>query len=159
MATALLVIDMQHDFMAGGAMPVPGADETFQDEVRYAARRFEGPVFFTKHINMKPDATYCAPGALGAQIVLPTLGRYEIIKYRYSAFTSKTLERDLRLARVERLRVVGVATDYCVLATVLDALELGFHVTVDETLCRGFDPAGTISALTVMFKRGASVVR
>ena len=63
----------------------------------------------------------------------------------YSAFfendrvTPTGLEGYLRTRKIEHLTIVGLATDFCVQYSALDAKQLGFHVTVDLNLCRGID--------------------
>jgi nicotinamidase-related amidase len=83
----------------------------------------------------------------------------------YSAFfendrTSPTgLAGYLRGLGVEELFVCGLATDYCVLATAMDALALGFRVTLVRDACRGVDfPAGSVArALATMEKAGVTM--
>ena len=58
----------------------------------------------------------------------------------YSGFDGTDLATLLRDRGIERVTVAGLATDYCVRATALDALEAGFAVTVDATASRGIDP-------------------
>jgi len=80
----------------------------------------------------------------------------------YSGFearsgTGKLLGDRLREAGVEELEVAGIATDYCVRATVLDALREGFKVTLRPDLCAGVAPETSDAALAEMLSAGASV--
>ena len=59
---------------------------------------------------------------------------------------------------IDRLDVCGIATDYCVRATVLDACQLGFHVRVLVDLTAGVAPATTEKALRAMAEAGAQLV-
>ena len=70
----------------------------------------------------------------------------------YSAFfendhsTPTGLEGYLRTRGIERLRMVGLATDFCVNFSAVDAAKLGFEVTVDAALCRAIDLDGSLAA-------------
>jgi len=75
----------------------------------------------------------------------------------YSAFQDTLLEQLLRDRGVDRLYVAGLATDYCVKNTVLDALQAGFEVTVVEDAIRGVEvePGDSQRALEEMRRAGA----
>jgi nicotinamidase/pyrazinamidase len=80
----------------------------------------------------------------------------------YSAFQDEggfktEMDAILRLNGVEKLLVYGIATDYCVKATALDALSAGYSVTVVEDLCRGVSPDTTAAALDEMKAKGIRV--
>jgi nicotinamidase/pyrazinamidase len=77
----------------------------------------------------------------------------------YSGFEATNLEELLRERDVEHVTVVGLATDYCVKNTVLDALRHGFGVTVDSTAVRPVDvqPGDGQRALEEMRAAGASI--
>jgi nicotinamidase/pyrazinamidase len=66
-----------------------------------------------------------------------------------------TLERILADSRIDALHVVGIATDYCVRATVTDALDLGYPVRVLTPLCAGVNPVSTRHSLRQMARSGA----
>lgn len=68
------------------------------------------------------------------------------------------LEELLQGCGVRELIVYGIATDYCVKATALDAVAAGFRVSVVEPLCRGVAPDTTAAALAAMREMGAAVV-
>ena len=77
----------------------------------------------------------------------------------YSAFQETNLDALLREQHVDHLTVVGLATEYCVYHTVMDALRGGFGVTVDSTGIRGIDvqPGDSDRALAEMRTAGASI--
>jgi nicotinamidase/pyrazinamidase len=119
-----------------------------------------------------PD--HCVQGTAGAELhpLLDTRGIGLVLRKgmtvgldSYSAFfendrTSPTgLAGYLRGLGVEELFVCGLATDYCVLATAMDALALGFRVTLVRDACRGVDfPAGSVArALATMEKAGVTM--
>jgi nicotinamidase/pyrazinamidase len=76
----------------------------------------------------------------------------------YSAFfendrtTPTGLEGYLRSRGASRLTLVGLATDYCVAYSALDAARLGFEVTVEMSLCRAIDLAGSLAAATGLLR-------
>ncbi|MCA0962840.1 bifunctional nicotinamidase/pyrazinamidase [Salipiger bermudensis] len=106
-----------------------------------------------------PD--HCVQGSMGAAFH-PQLAtdRAELIIRKgfragidsYSAFfendheTPTGLEGYLRTRGIERLTLVGLATDFCVNFSALDAARLGFEVTVHEAACRGIDLDGSLAA-------------
>ena len=77
----------------------------------------------------------------------------------YSGFEGTQLAEILRVHDVDHVTVVGLATDYCVKNTALDALREGFSVTVDSTATRGVDvePGDSERALDELRAAGASV--
>ena len=80
----------------------------------------------------------------------------------YSGFEGRTsdgvpLADWLRAAGVTDVDVCGIATDYCVRATVLDALREGFSVTVLSDLCAGVAPGTSADALAELQRAGAAV--
>jgi len=79
----------------------------------------------------------------------------------YSAFGGTALAKTLRAQGVERLVIGGLATDYCVLSTVRDALREGFEVFVLEDAIRAVDahPGDGGKALAEMRAAGAQLVR
>lgn len=111
--------------------------------------------------------THCVQGTDGAAFhpMLRTDPAHLVIRkgFRpgidsYSAFfendrtTPTGLEGYLRNRGVTRLRLVGLATDFCVAFSALDAARLGFAVTVDLAACRGIDLGGSMDAM-----RGAMI--
>jgi nicotinamidase/pyrazinamidase len=81
----------------------------------------------------------------------------------YSGFkddggSSTNMESLLRKANISHIIVYGVATDYCVRATALDAAAAGFHVTMIKDLSRGVAPASTTKALADLKAKGVRVV-
>lgn len=82
----------------------------------------------------------------------------------YSAFfendhkTPTGLEGYLRNRGIDRLTLVGLATDFCVNFSAVDAAELGFDVTVQRDLCRAIDLDGSLdAALDGMAKAGVAL--
>jgi len=156
---ALLVVDIQRDFLAGGALAVAGADEIIpavnQWLERFARERL--PVVASRdwhppgHCSFRPRGpwpVHCVAGthgaALSSSLQLPAdvmiVDKGELPERdAYSAFAGTGLERLLRERGVRRLLVAGLATDYCVLHTVEDARELGFDVVLLIDAVRAVD--------------------
>jgi nicotinamidase/pyrazinamidase len=79
----------------------------------------------------------------------------------YSGFEETDLEEVLRKHGIERVTVVGLATDYCVRSTALDALRTGFEVVVDPEGTRGIDvqQGDSERALEELVEAGATIER
>jgi nicotinamidase/pyrazinamidase len=178
----LLVVDVQRDFLPGGALAVPAGDEVVPVLNRYLARwRLLGlPVFAsrdwhpTDHLSFRdhggPWPPHCVAGSVGAQfapgLALPR--DVEIVSTGverdcegYSAFDRTDLDDRLRRGGVRRLFVGGLATDYCVRHTVHDALAHGYAVALLVDAIRAIDrrPGDGRRAEMEMSRRGASRVR
>jgi len=147
----LLVVDMQRDFLPGGSLAMAGG-ESIIAPINACIERFVGrglPVFASRdwhppnHVSFQarggPWPPHCVAGTPGAEfpaaIALPA-SSWVVSKAgtpdrdAYSAFDGTELHRQLRALRVHRLFVAGLATDYCVLASVLDARALGYAVVL-----------------------------
>ncbi len=146
---ALLIVDVQRDFLPGGSLAVHEGDAVVPALNRYIAlARGSGlPVFASRDCHPKnhcsfrafggPWPEHCVAGTPGAEFApaleLPaeTVVIDKAISAEadaYSAFSGTTLSRLLRERGAKRLLVGGLATDYCVLNTVRDALKEGFGV-------------------------------
>jgi len=146
---ACIIVDVQNDFLPGGSLAVPHGDEVIPVLNDYL-RRFSGlhlPVFITRdwhppdHCSFRaqggPWPAHCVAGSAGAAfapslelpahaVVISKPGAAD--RETYSGFEGTDLETRLRAATVRRLFIGGLATDYCVLHTVRDAIERGFTV-------------------------------
>lgn len=71
----------------------------------------------------------------------------------------QTLQQWLNAHEVENVTIVGIATDFCVRATALDALNAGFHVCVIEQLCSAVTEQGGKSAIQELEDAGAEIIR
>jgi nicotinamidase/pyrazinamidase len=146
---ALVIVDVQNDFLPGGSLAVPKGDEVVPLLNRYLASfsAHHLPIYATRdwhpanHCSFKaqggPWPPHCIAGSPGAQFVrelkLPSAAK--IIskakrpdKDAYSGFEGTTLDARLRARGIKRLFVGGLATDYCVLNTVKDARKHGYEV-------------------------------
>jgi nicotinamidase/pyrazinamidase len=151
---ALLIVDVQNDFCTGGSLAVPNGEEVVP-VINAIMSRFEVIVASkdwhpekTKHFDKWP--VHCVQHTFGAAFQ-PQLEAEKIQDVflkgtsdkddGYSAFeaTSNNLEQFLRDHQVSDLYVCGLATDYCVLASALDAHKKGFNVLVVEDAVRGVE--------------------
>jgi nicotinamidase/pyrazinamidase len=187
---ALLVVDFQNDFTPGGALAVPEGDAiggpiaALLDEfvLVVATRDWHPPDHGSfSGVEVDPAAwrgadppsiwpVHCVQGTPGAELH-PSLDRAKVDvvidkgqgsnSQGYSGFQDTRLGDLLRDRGVDRLFVTGLATDYCVKNTVLDALDLGFDVTVVEDAIRGVEvnPGDSARAVEEMRKAGASFAR
>lgn len=175
---ALVVVDVQNDFLPGGALGVPHGDEVVPVLNRYIARFTELrlPIVATRdwhpadHVSFRqrggPWPPHCIADSDGANFA-PALRLPPNVKIvskattrdkdAYSGFGGTTLKEDLQQSKVRRLFVGGLATDYCVLNTVKDARANGFEVILLRDAIRAVEvnPGDGDRAEAEMIKLGA----
>ncbi len=181
--SALLVVDVQLDFCPGGTLAVPEGDIIIPVLNKYI-KLFSGrglPVFAsrdwharqTKHFQEFGGTwpEHCVQGTKGAQfhpvLTLPT-GSIILSKGMasgedsYSAFQADDehqtgFDRLLRQRSIASLFIGGLATDYCVKWTVLDALKFGYKATLllDAMKAVNIKPGDAETALDEMIRLGA----
>ena len=178
-ARALLIIDFQNDFVPGGALPVADGDAiagrvqelvgSGEFDLVVATRDWHPQNHGSFEAQGGPWPPHCVQGTPGAELhhavdrervdVVINAG-YEPALEGYSGFEETELAQVLREHDVDAVTVVGLATDYCVRATSLDALRKGFAVTVEREGVRGIDvkPGDSARALHELTEAGASVV-
>jgi nicotinamidase/pyrazinamidase len=178
MRRALLLVDLQRDFFPGGALGVKDADPLVP-VVNELIRRFRGrdlPIILTRdwhtpsHVSFKerggPWPPHCVAGTDGASfhpaLDVPPDARVvskaaAADRDAYSGFQGTDLALQLRQQDVTDLVVAGLATEYCVKNSVLDALKEGFSVTVVEEGIRAVnvDPDDGRAAIEEMKRSGA----
>lgn len=196
---ALILVDLQYDFMPGGALAVPRGDETIAAAKRLMPR-FETTVatqdwhppehksFAVNHPGTSPGQMidlgghsqvlwppHCVQGTRGAEL------HHELDAKRLAAVFQKGVDASidsysgffdnghkratglgawLEERGIRQLYVLGLATDYCVKATVLDALQLGYDVWLVEDGCRAVElkPGDGERAISQMRGFGATVI-
>lgn len=176
--TALIVVDVQNDFCPGGALAVKAGNEVVPVFNRYLAlfEKAGAPVFAARdwhpknHSSFKaqggPWPPHCIEDSEGARFhpdlrlppnaVLISKG-WRIEDDSYSEFEATNLELYLKRKEIRRVLVGGLATDYCVKNTVLDACRLGFEVYLLTDAIRGIDvkKGDSEKAIEAMKKAGA----
>ena len=158
MPAALVIVDFQNDFTPGGALAVPDGDRiagrlnalaAFGDyDLVVATRDWHPPDHgsFAAQGGIWPE--HCVAGTHGAELhAALEAERVDVIVDKgrdpstegYSGFDGTDLASILRERGIDRVTGAGLATDYCVRATALDALRAGFAVTLDTAASRGID--------------------
>jgi nicotinamidase/pyrazinamidase len=186
---ALLVVDFQNDFTPGGALPVEGGDE-IGPTINAIADRFDFVVATRdwhphdhgsfEGVEVDPEKwhgldppgiwpVHCVQDTAGAELHA-SLDRSNIdqvvdkaqdrFTQGYSSFHGGNLAEVLREQGVDHVYIAGLATDYCVKNTVLDAVREGFDVTVVTDAIRGIDvkPGDSERAVEEMMGAGAEIV-
>jgi nicotinamidase/pyrazinamidase len=178
---ALIIVDLQNDFLPGGALPVPQGDQVITPLNEYT-RQFaqQGrPIVTTRdwhppnHCSFKaqggPWPAHCVADTRGAQLTkeLALPARVMMISKAtradtdaYSGFEGTDLDNQLKAAGIKRIFVGGLATDYCVLNTVRDGLRLGYRTYLLEDAIRGVEVKAGDSqqAIDTMLKEGAIAI-
>jgi nicotinamidase/pyrazinamidase len=177
---ALILVDIQNDFCPGGSLAVAGGDRVVP--VANELQKQFNLVVATKDWHPPGHASFvtlwnphCVQGTAGAEFV-PALDTSRVAHVflkgtdpavdSYSGFFDNEHKRAtglgdyLRAQGVTDVFICGLATDYCVKFTALDALRLGFRTTVVEDACRGVEvnAGDTARALKEMRAAGAAVV-
>lgn len=179
---ALILVDVQNDFLPGGALAVPDGDQVvpvLNDYLRLFAR--EGlPIYATRdwhtpdHCSFReqggPWPVHCVAESRGAAFAdgLQLPANATVVskatapgKDAYSGFEGTDLAQQLRQRAVGRVFIGGLATDYCVLQTASDACRLGFitHVLEDAIRAVEVHPGDGRHACETMKQRGARLLR
>lgn len=175
---ALIVVDVQRDFLPGGRLAVTGGHEVVPVLNDYIGRfqRHGLPVVATRDWHPRDHCSFDAQGGpwpphcvqdsdgaafadeleLSEDAVVISKGTRQESD-AYSGFDDTDLLAHLRQRRVARLFIGGLATDYCVRATVTDGLEAGFDVVLlrDAVRAVGVKPTDEAEALAAMRDAGA----
>ena len=194
---ALILIDLQNDFMPGGALAVPGGDAVVAVANRLA-RRFEHVIatqdwhpadhlsFASQHPGKSPGdivdldglpqtlwPDHCVQETAGAELRRGLdVGRIDTVIRKggdrlldsYSAFFDNAhrratgLHEHLRGAAIDEVYLTGLATDYCVKFSALDAVGLGLRVRVIREGCRGIGLESGARAWAEMAAAGVDVI-
>ena len=141
---ALVIVDIQKDYFAGGAHPLvgPEAAVTGARRVLDAFRASGDPIVHVRHVWGDEDATFMRPETEGVEIhpaVAPSGDELVITKEFPNSFRETALEDELRARGVDSLVVCGMMTSMCVDATVRAAVDLGFDTTVVHDACATCD--------------------
>jgi nicotinamidase/pyrazinamidase len=175
---ALIVVDVQHDFLPGGALAVATGDRIFAP-IDALAPRFRR-VYATRDWHPLDHSSYaqyggpwpvhCVAGTRGAAFdARLDLKKIDAVIDKgvdretdgYSGFAATELAGDLRVHGVRRVFVCGLATDYCVKATALDAHAAGFATVVvaDASAAVNVQPGDEAKALAELRAVGIDIVQ
>lgn len=187
LTTALIIVDVQYDFCPGGSLATTKGDDVAEgiNNFLQSNRGDYAAVVTTQdwhidpgtHFSESPDfvdswPVHCVADSHGAQLheALTQLtaqpadaafrkGQYEAA---YSGFEGTTetgvqLAGWLREKNIEAVDIVGIATDHCVRATALDALQEGFSVRILKDLCSPVSAEREIKTLAELEAAGARV--
>jgi nicotinamidase/pyrazinamidase len=177
MPRALLIIDFQNDFTSGGALAVPEGDEIAEPVKRlagefdlvFATRDWHPPDHASFETEGGPWPVHCVQGTHGAELhpAMRDIDLEAIVDVGveredegYSGFEKSKLSDLLREKGVDEIAVVGLATDYCVRASAIDACSEGFDTTVVTDAIRAVEvnPGDGERALEDMKRAGAKLV-
>jgi len=175
---ALLIVDVQNDFLPGGSLAVKGGENIIAPFNQYieAAQAKSLPVLATRdwhppnHCSFKeqggPWPPHCVVDSKGAEfpseLRLPpsavVISKGMVVeKDAYSGFEETDLDERLRSAHIHRVLIGGLATDYCVLNTVRDAIKHGYEVLLlqDAMAAVNVQPEDGEKAIEEMTSLGA----
>jgi nicotinamidase/pyrazinamidase len=175
---ALIIVDVQRDFCPGGALPVPEGDQVvpFLNDYIKLFKKAKASILATRdwhppnHISFKaqggPWPPHCVQNTTGAKfhpdLKLPK--HTTVIskamnpqKENYSGFEGAEPANTLQKQGITRVFVGGLATDYCVKNTVLDALKRGFEAVLllDAVAGINAEPDDAEKAINKMIENGA----
>jgi nicotinamidase/pyrazinamidase len=182
---ALVIVDLQNDFCEGGSLGVDGGADVARRVSDYVAEHSDEYDLIVAsrdyhlepggHFSEAPDfrdswPVHCVVGTTGAAFHpdfnvdrLDDVFSKGAYSAAYSAFEAvdddgRTLEQVLRERGVETVDLVGLATDYCVRSTTLDAVRAGFKARVLTDMTAGVSPDTTAAALDEMASAGVELV-
>jgi nicotinamidase-related amidase len=139
MTQALLVVDAQNEFSAGGKRTVPNHSSALATIRQHMdrAREERRPIAWVRHHNKPNESRAFVPGSWGAEFSIglgPESGvgpEALFVKEVYGAFTGTRLEEWLRANGVQSVLIVGFYAHMCLSTSVREALIRGFEVFVD----------------------------
>jgi nicotinamidase-related amidase len=138
--TALVIIDIQNDYFPGGKMELEAADAAAA-QAASALKKFRDqglPIVHVRHLSVRPGSTFFIPGTAGAEIreaVKPKEGETVVEKNFPNAFRNTQLKEILEKHQIKQLVVAGMMTHMCVDASVRQAADLGYKVTLLADAC------------------------
>jgi nicotinamidase/pyrazinamidase len=176
---ALLIVDVQRDFLPGGALGVPEGDEVVpllstlaeafaaKKLIVVASRDWHPANHCSFRQSGGPWPPHCRAGTPGAELdpglnmspgtIIVDKGT-TTDKDTYSAFEGTALDATLQQAGIKRLFIGGLATEYCVLNTATDALQHGYDVILLQDAIRAIDPEAGRRAIAELRELGAEVI-
>lgn len=137
---ALIIVDLQNDYFAGGAFPLDGIDAAAANaaQVLAASRRNGDMIIHIQHQTLSPEAGFFLPGTKGVEInaaVRPAEGETVVVKNYPNAFRATALKEILDGAGIEEVVIVGAMSHMCIAATGRAAADFGYRTTVIHDAC------------------------
>ncbi|PZU27124.1 MAG: cysteine hydrolase [Stenotrophomonas sp.] len=137
---AIIVVDLQNEYLATGKLPLVGIDAATANAVRVIAdARTKGvPVLHVRHESASSDAPIFVPGSDGVRImaaVAPIGDEPVIVKNHVNSFRDTDLKQQLEAVGIEDVVVVGAMSHMCVDAVVRASADMGYAVTVLHDAC------------------------
>jgi nicotinamidase/pyrazinamidase len=173
---ALIIVDVQRDFLPGGALAVPDGDAVIEPintlihsgrfELVLATRDWHPPDHSSFTAQGGPWPPHCVAGSDGAQLDAGLASDHiDVVIDKgttrdgdgYSGFESDTLRSLLTDEHVTAVTIAGLATDYCVVNTARDALAAGLRVTIETDAIRGIGTDSSQAALAELAAGGAQL--
>jgi nicotinamidase/pyrazinamidase len=180
---ALIIVDVQNDFCEGGSLPVEGGAKVAKAISEYLEKSKYDLIVATQdwhvdpgdHFSDNPDykdtwPVHCVAGTTGAEFHpqfntqwIDVVFHKGLKSAAYSGFegiqenTWISLQNYLKNRDIQKVDICGIATDYCVRATALDAKHRGFDTRLLADLCAGVAPETTILSLEEMDLAGVKV--
>jgi nicotinamidase/pyrazinamidase len=176
---ALIIVDVQNDFLPGGSLPVPGGEGAVRSLNRYIAAFLfrELPIFATRDWHPPDHHSFQEQGgrwpphciaetqgaAFPANLEIPcdthvVSKATSKEKEAYSGFSETELHARLQSSGVSRVFIGGLATEYCIRDTVKDALSHHYGTYVLKDAVRGMDAGASSAALEEMERLGAVLI-
>jgi nicotinamidase/pyrazinamidase len=184
---ALIIVDLLEDFGEGGALAVTGARH-IATKVKEISKQYTHRIMVNDfhpdgHCSFKIWPKHCVQGSPGAKFMKELTGvtngngDYAVTASfpkgtdlnvdSYSGFLDNDRKKEtglreyLKVNEITHLHIVGVATEYCVRATALDAIACGFDTTVIEDLIAGVDikPGDAANAIEEMKVTGVKFIK
>lgn len=179
---ALIVVDVQNDFLPGGTLAVANGDAVIGPLNRYIARFRSAncPIVLTRdwhpkdHCSFQPQGgpwpIHCVADSKGAKFSTALdHDPHDLVISKgtarepdaYSGFQGTDLIHRLRDRHILTVFIGGLATDYCVYHTVMDAIAAGFQIYLLSDACRGVNlrPNDSDHAVADMIAHGAHAIR
>ena len=143
---AVIVVDLQKDYLATGNFALDGIDAAAENAARVvaAARRRGDTIVHVHHVSKEADSPLFAPNTDGINpiaAVQPEAGDAVVIKNYPNSFRDTVLQETLRAGGIEEVVVIGAMSDVCIDATARAAADLGYDLTVVHDACATRDKA------------------
>ena len=177
---ALIVVDVQNDFCCGGALPIPEGEgvvraincmQKYFDHIVFSRDWHPGDHCSFSYAPEYKDGSWpahCVQDSPGAEFhgdlrvpvdaLIVSKGDHPD-REAYSAFDGTGLGDELRRRDIQRVFVTGLALDYCVRATALDALKEGFTVLLARDTVRAVVPENAETVLNELRQMGVDIIR